>query len=33
MGREVEEFEMLLDEQKCLETACMEFALEACKYF
>jgi len=33
MGREAEEFEMLVGEQRCLEAACMKFAFEACKYF
>jgi len=33
MGREAEEFEMLVGEQKCLEAACMKFALVALKYF
>jgi len=30
MGREAEESEMLVGEQKCLETASMKFASEAC---
>ena len=33
MGREAEESEMLVGGQKCLETAYMKFAFEACKYF
>jgi len=31
MFRETEESDMLVGEQKCLETACMKFPFEACK--